>query len=86
MAEKMAATPMMAQYGFSFDDALNYAQEGIRLLEEIGPTVIDSLRTGFRLWQAFTARDFAQIITLCNAEVKDVQAIIAAIKAAFDIP
>lgn len=85
MAEKMTATPMMGSVGLSWLDLKSYAEHLVHLLQTEGDTAIDAVDTAIRLVKAVTGRDFVAVFAALQQEQKDIQQIIAAVKAEFGI-
>lgn len=59
------------------------AQHILHLLQTQGATAIDAVRQLVAGVKAFTGRDYVGVFAALNAEEKDVEAIIAAVKAEF---
>lgn len=73
---------------FSFDQATltGYAKHAINVLQgPAGSAAVDLIKVGFEGWKAVSGRDFAGLFAALNDGKKDVNAIVAAIKAEFSL-
>jgi hypothetical protein len=78
-------TPAMASVGLDFSGVLAFARKAVKLIEDHGDEFLDLIEAGFRAFQAVTGRDFAAILTEMNNVNRDLTAIVAAIRAEFNI-
>lgn len=78
-------TPMMQSVGLSFSGLVEFARKAVHLLETTGDTFVDLLEDGFKLWSAVSSRDLSGVLAAFASGQKNVEAIIAAIRAEFGI-
>ena len=83
----VAATPAMAKAGISFDSVADYAKKSLDLLEnhQVGELTLAVIDAGFRAYMALSTKDYITLLSALNDVNKDVQSIIAAIKAEFGL-
>ncbi len=89
MAQKFSTTApipaAMHKVGLDWSGVRTYAEKSIKLIQEHGDEFTDLIENGFKAFAAVTGRDFVGIFAALNAAQKDLQAIVAAIKAEFEI-
>lgn len=78
-------TAAMQAVGFDWFSLEKYAAEAIHALQTSGDSVIDLIHQGFVMWAAISGRDLAGIMAAFASGQRDVNAIIAAIKAEFGL-
>lgn len=78
-------TPLMGSVGLTFGSLLDYAKHAVHLLQTTGDTFLDLLDVSFRMWSAVSSRDLSGILRAFSDGRRDVESIIAAIKAEFGI-
>lgn len=77
--------PMMATVGLSWEGVLDFAKKSIKLIQDQGSTFLDLIENGFKAFKAVTGRDFIGVFAAIQQAGGDLQKIIEAIKAEFNI-
>lgn len=70
---------------FNFMDVVGYAKKAVKVLQDTGDLGIEIAIAGFAMYNAFTDRDLTGLFANFKAIGTDVQKIIAAIKAEFQL-
>lgn len=77
--------PAVTAPAFSLLDVQELAAHVIHLLQTQGDTAIDLVNTTLRLIQAATGRNMLAVFAELNNEIRDINKIVAAVKAEFNI-